>query len=210
VGPAALAKGSTSRSLERWFEVTSVLPLAGFVLIHLASYGRAALGVTEIGVRHGPSAVALVGEVLGVWLPFGFHAAYALPLWRRRRREAEPASAQAWLALHRLTGGVLGLFLVDHFLRFRLPILRGDRYPAESVEVLARELSRTVAGIPLVAGLHALGTLALSFHLGYGLWRVAERHVSPAAAGRARVACLVIGGLFGAVGTLTVVRLAAG
>jgi len=205
-----LAKGSTGRGLERLFEATSVLPLAGFVLIHLGSYGRAAFGVTEIGTRHAPSDFALVGEALGIWLPLGFHAAYALPLWLRRRREATPSTDQAWLALHRLTGAFLGLFLLDHFVRFRLPILTGDRYPAESVQALAAELSRTSHGVPLVACLHALGTLALSFHLGYGLWRVAERHAEPGLRGRARAACLLIGGLFAVIGTLTVVRLATG
>ena len=187
-----------------------MLPLAGFVLIHLASYGRAAFGVTELGSRHAPSPFVLVGEALGVWLPLGFHAAYALPLWLRRRQGPTATGDRAWLALHRLTGAVLGLFLVDHFVRFRLPILAGERYPAESLQALAAELSRTVAGLPLVAGLHALGTLALSFHLGYGLWRVAERHVPSESRRRARMACLTIGGVFAVVGTLTVVRLATG
>lgn len=104
----------------------------------------------------------------------------------------------------------MALFLADHFVRFRLPILTGDRYPAESVGALARELSTTVAGFPLLAAGHALGTLALSFHLGYGLMRISERRARPEHQRRLRMLCAGIGVVTAIFGTLTVVRLAAG
>jgi succinate dehydrogenase/fumarate reductase cytochrome b subunit len=198
------------RVLERVFELTSVVPLAGFALVHLATYGRALFGATEIGARHPVSGCAIAAEVLLIWLPFGFHLGYAPFVWRRRQRENVAPDARAWLALHRLSGVVLALFLVDHCVRFRLPILCGDRYPAESVLALARELSTTVGGVPLLAAANALGTLALSFHLGYGLIRIAERHAAPERQRRLRSACTAIAVVTALSGTLTVVRLAAG
>jgi hypothetical protein len=196
---------------EGLFELTSVVPLAGFALMHLVTYGRTLFGTTEIGERHALPAPNMIAEALVIWLPFGFHLVYAPVVWRRRRREdtAQP-EARAWVALHRFAGGVLALFLVDHFVRFRLPILRGDRYPAESVSALARELSTTTAGFPLLAAAYALGTLALSLHLGLGLARIVERHATPAVVRRARAACTAIALLTAICGTLTVLRLAAG
>lgn len=196
--------------LERVFEVTSVVPLAAFSLVHLATYARALFGATEIGARRPLSGFGLAAEVLLIWLPFGFHLGYAPFVWRRRRAENVPADARAWLALHRLSGLVLALFLADHFVRFRWPILRGDRYPADSVLALARELSTTVGGIPLLAAAYAVGTLALAFHLGYGLRRIVERHAAPELRRALRAACIAIAVVTALSGTLTVVRLAAG
>ena len=202
---------STDRALEFAFELTSVVPLAGFALLHLATYGRALFGVSEIGARAPISAFSILLEAFGLWLPLGFHALFGYFVWRRRKQsEAIPAGDRAWLALHRLSGAVLALFLADHFVRFRLPILRGDRYPAESVVALARELSTTIAGFPLLAAGHALGTLALSFHLGYGLMRIADRRARPELKQRMRMLCGGVGVVTAIFGTLTVVRLAAG
>ncbi len=208
--PAGSAHGSARAAFERVFALTSVVPLAGFAVLHLGNYARALFGATALGDRHAPSGWALGGEAVLVWLPLAFHVALAGPVWRRRRTEpTEPRKAPS-LALHRLTGALLAPFVVDHFVRFRWPILRGDRYPAESVLALARELSSTVAGFPLLAAWHALGTLALSYHLGYGLSRVAERYARKSALGRLRVLSFGVGVLAAVFGTLTIVRLATG
>jgi succinate dehydrogenase/fumarate reductase cytochrome b subunit len=207
---AAGAASSSERTFALALEVTGVVPLAGFALLHVASYGRALFGATELGAR-APVAVWVVGaEALAVWLPLGLHALCGYFVWRRRRHDEPAAGESAWLTLHRLSGVVLVPFLVDHFVRFRLPILTGDRYPAESVVALARELSTTVAGFPLLAAEHALGMLALSFHLGYGLARVAERRATPELRRPLRAASIALGVVTAIFGTLTVVRLAAG
>lgn len=207
---AGSAHRTARAALERGFELTSVVPLAGFAVLHLGNYARALFGATEVGGRHALSAWAIGVEAVCVWLPLAFHVALAGPVWLRRRAQpAEPARAGG-LTLHRLAGALLAPFVVDHFVRFRWPILRGDRYPAESVLALARELSSTVGGFPLLAAWHALGTLALSYHLGYGLARVAERHAPSAVVGRLRALSFALGALAAVFGTLTIVRLATG
>jgi succinate dehydrogenase/fumarate reductase cytochrome b subunit len=211
VEPVAAVRGSGGQPLERLFELTSVLPLSGFALLHLSTYGRVLFGAVEVGSRQPPSGWAVAGEALGVWLPLAFHTLFGFVIWARRPpAKALPDSERALLVLHRVSGLVLGGFLVDHWLRFRLPILQGDRYPAESLHALARELSTTVGGFPVLAGVHELGTLALAFHLAFGLWRVVERRTDAALARRLRAVCIGVGVLFALVGTLTVVRLAAG
>jgi succinate dehydrogenase/fumarate reductase cytochrome b subunit len=211
VQAAGSTPGARDRALELAFEVTSVLPLASFSLLHLATYGRALFGAVELGAWAPVSGWIVALEALGLWLPLAFHVIYGYFVWRRRRaRPPSRAGEGAWLTLHRLSGVVLVPFLADHFVRFRLPIITGDRYPAESVVALARELSTTVAGFPLLAAGHALGTLALSFHLGYGLGRLADRHARPELKSRIFVLCAAVGVATAICGTLTVVRLAAG
>jgi succinate dehydrogenase/fumarate reductase cytochrome b subunit len=211
VEPAASAVRTTGGALDRWFELTSVVPLTGFVLVHVGSYASVLFGAEELGARRSPSAVALVAEALFVWLPFAFHIVLAPSIWSRRgRAPAALPSERAALALHRGAGVVLGGFLLDHFLRFRLPILRGERYPAEALQELAAELSRTTFGVPLIAGLHALGVCALAFHLAYGLLRIASRHSRLRAHQGivAGVVCLALG--IAVLGLLTVIKLAGG
>lgn len=209
--PAAPATRAVGGTLARWFELTSVAPLSAFALLHVASYGRVLFGMGELGTWESPSVAERVAEVLLVWAPLLVHVALAPSVYGQRK--AEPSvdvSARASLVLHRISGLVLGAFLVDHFARFRLPILRGERYPAEALGSLAGELSRLTWGLPLVAGLHALGTLALAFHTSYGLWRVAVRHPRVVPPRPARWLCAGLGVLAAAVGTLTIIRLATG
>jgi succinate dehydrogenase/fumarate reductase cytochrome b subunit len=192
VEPAARSSGTGGARIESLFALTSVVPLGAFVVFHVLDYGRVLAGVQTIGARHAPPAWQLVLEALLVWLPFTLHAVLSIPIWRARRRvPSADVQERALLAMHRLAGLAILGFLIDHFVRFRLPILRGLIEPADSVQRLAAELSRTQAGFPWVAALHVLGTIAVAFHLGYGLRRVALR--SPRFANGRGVARLSLG-----------------
>lgn len=194
--------------LDRAFELASVLPLGAFVLLHVGRYATFLFGKESVGARGFPSAPVLVLEALLVWAPLAFHALYAPAVWRRRRADEVPGAGSGLVVLHRLTTVPLALFLVDHFVRFRLPILRGEAYPADSIQRLASELSTTRGGVPWVAALTLAGVLAAAFHLGFGLYRVGLRRGmnSPAL----RVVCTALGVLVGVSGVVTVVRLAGG
>lgn len=184
-----------------------MVPLGAFVVIHALDYGRVLFGVEEIGARHRPSILTLVAEALLVWLPLAGHAGFSFAVWvRRRRTEASSVSALG----HRLAGIVAGLFLVDHFVRFRLPILTGHVHPGDSVVRLAAELSSTRAGVPWVAALHLVGTIAVAFHLAVGLRRIADRSERLRGSPVVRASCVGVGIVTGLVGVLTILRLAAG
>ncbi len=209
--PAAPATRAVGATLDRWFELTSIVPLSAFALLHVVSYTLALGGVVEVGERASPALAWRVLEVLVVWVPLLAHVALSPGVYARRRREPTPGpSFRASLVAHRVAGPVLAVFLVDHFIRFRWPIVRGVRYPAESLGVLAAELSRTTGGVPWVAGLHVLGVLALGFHLSFGLWRVASRYPERIAPGRATWISATVGVLTAVGGTFTIIRLAAG
>jgi hypothetical protein len=204
VQPAATGR------LARWdraFELTSVVPLGAFVVIHTLDYSRVLFGVTEIGSRRHPSVAALVAEASFVWLPLVAHALFSFTVWRRRRRtEASSASALA----HRIAGVVVGLFVADHFVRFRLPILTGRAHPGDSVLMLAAELSSTRGGVPWVAALHLAGMVAVAFHLAMGLRRIADRSERLRGSPVVRASCIGAGVVAGFLGVLTILRLAAG
>jgi hypothetical protein len=196
--------------LESAFELTSVAPLGGFVLFHLAEYGRTLAGAGMIGARRSPPVGTLLLEATLVWLPFLFHASYGVVVWRRRRSVAEPSPAGGigLLVLHRLTAVVAGVFVVHHFVRFRVPILSGRIYPADSIQRLAAELSATHFGMPLVAGLELFGVLAVSYHFAYGLFRLGERRGLDGPG--LRMAAAALGVISGGLGAATVIRLATG
>ena len=196
--------------LARWdraFELVSLVPLGAFVVVHTLEYGRVLLGAGEVGVRRQPSAVTLAVEALFVWVPLLFHAIWSFSIWRRRRA---PGASSPSLAAHRIAGLVVGLFLLDHFARFRLPILRGEAHPADSVMRLAAELSSTRGGVPWVAALHLAGIIAVAFHLAAGLLRIAERSERLRNSPVIRASCIGTGVVVALVGALTILRLATG
>lgn len=202
--PAAIGR------LARWdraFEVTSVVPLGAFVLIHALDYSRALFGAVEIGARRHPSAPALFAEALFVWLPLAGHALYSLVVWRRRRATG---AGSASLLAHRIAGVLAGLFLADHFVRFRLPILVGTAHPSDSVTRLAAELSSTRGGVPWIAALHLAGTIAVAFHLALGLRRIVDRSERLRSSPIIEACCVGAGVVAGLLGVLAILRLAAG
>jgi hypothetical protein len=202
-----LAANERLARVDRLFELTSVVPLGAFVVLHVLDYGRVLFGAQEIGARRHPSALLLFFEALLVWLPLLGHAVWSLVVWRR----SEPlASGGALLLAHRLAGVASGLFLVHHFVRFRWPILRGVAHPSDSVVLLAAELSSTRGGVPWIAALHLAGVVAVAFHLALGLRRIAERSERLRGSRGLRFACLGVGVVTGGVGVLTILRLAAG
>jgi succinate dehydrogenase hydrophobic anchor subunit len=201
---------AANERLARWdrlYEVTSVLPLGAFVLLHVLDYGRVLAGVEEIGARQRPSAFAVTAEAMVLWLPLLGHAVFSLAVWRRRS-SAEPRSAS--VLTHRLAGVVTGVFLVDHFVRFRLPILRGLVHPSDSVVRLAAELSATRGGVPWVAAFHLVGVIAVAFHLALGLRRIVDRSERLKTSRAVHAGCVAAGVVAGGVGVLTIVRLATG
>jgi succinate dehydrogenase/fumarate reductase cytochrome b subunit len=194
--------------LDRAFELSSVVPVGAFVLVHVGRYASVLFGTEIVGARGSPGALVLALEALLVWVPLAFHVLYAPSVWRRRRAAEAPAARGGLVVLHRLAALPLALFLIDHFVRFRLPILRGETYPSDAVQRLVAELSTTRGGVPWVAALGLAGVLAAAFHLGFGLHRISIRRRMDSLG--LRVACAAAGLAVGVPGVLTVARLAGG
>jgi succinate dehydrogenase / fumarate reductase cytochrome b subunit len=164
--------------LQKWFELSGVVPLGVYLVVHVGNYTRSLFGATNYGVGsvwNGASLAPwwLVFELALVWLPLAFHAAYGLYLTLSPREgDAEERTRSLLL---RVTGLFSLGFLVQHALWLSLPLYSGERSPADVSEMLAARLSSTSNGIPLAAILHLVGLGAVCAHFGWGLGRFLER-----------------------------------
>jgi succinate dehydrogenase/fumarate reductase cytochrome b subunit len=158
---------------ERAFRACGIAPLGVFVLLHVGTYGQVLVGRRDLGdpdaTRLAPWVIAL--ELVLVAGPLAFHSAYGLYLLARRKARAALGTTHVLDRAQRASSLLVLAFIVDHYLRFRWPMLSGDALSGDAYALLVRELSSTSAGVPLVAGFQLLGVAAVAFHLGYGLYR---------------------------------------
>jgi succinate dehydrogenase / fumarate reductase cytochrome b subunit len=205
-----------------------LVPLAGYLVVHLCMQAAALWGAHSHGVWASgePRLSGLVLELGCIYLPLALHvglgvrrlvrpsAASGLP---ETSPDAPPgaADAQAWLArlIQPTSGGVLLIFLVVHVLEFRVPLWTGALAPSDYYPELCASLSSTRwGGIPLVALGYLLGLGAAALHGAHGLYHGALR-LGLVAPPRQRLwanCCSALGlALFG-LGALIVVDLATG
>ena len=180
--------------LARLHSATGLVPLAGFVLIHVwqtsaAPRGRHAFDAAQLGGEG--TLVSVLLEALLVLLPLVAHAATGIVLWRRDASGAAGPYASVGLRLvQRVTGTIVAVFLVVHVLQtwaFEV----GGADAAVLYDVLRSELGRPVYAIVYVVGL-----TAVSFHLALGVAASAIRlgiARTPAAGRLARVLGAVLG-----------------
>jgi succinate dehydrogenase / fumarate reductase cytochrome b subunit len=201
-----------------------VVPLAGYLVVHLLTQASALWGPRTHATWASPEPRVswLVLELCCIYVPLVLHVALGL---RRLARPPEvptqtlldanpaaPPSSRERL-IQPLSGGVLLIFLAAHVLEFRVPLWRGALAPSDYYPELCASLSSTRwGGIPLVAIGYLLGLGAAALHAGHGLYHGALR-LGLVAGPRRRLwasCCSVLGlGLFG-LGALIVIDLATG
>jgi len=209
--PRAQPKPSLAR---RIFSLTGVLPVAVFLVVHLAAtsmllVSRAAYDRFATSTARG---AGLVAELVFVVAPLAFHAAYGVVLAIRPDAGPRAYPTARVHALVRLTGIVALAFVAYHLAHLRSPAL-GGAAPASYATTLARTLSSTSSGVPWPALAYVAGLLACTFHLGAGArsfwltWRPAQ---SAEAQRRGTRVIAVVAALLFVVGLLVVVQLATG
>jgi succinate dehydrogenase / fumarate reductase cytochrome b subunit len=162
-----------SAGIRKWFELLGVVPLGVYLVIHLTAYARALFGATDFGIASSSSSAFLLLDVALVWLPLAAHA--LIGLWLslgpldaapEERRRSLLLRASGWLSL---------VFLVQHTLWLRWPLLTGEVWPSDVGERMTGLLSSTRDGIPAAAAFHLLGLGVVTAHFGWGLARFLER-----------------------------------
>lgn len=191
--------------LRKWFELSSVVPLAVYVLVHAASYARALFGARRFGEASGGVELAL--ELCLVWAPLVFHVIYGALLMARGEAPSD-ANSRRTLVLRASGIGALA-FLGYHAWWLRLPMLNGEQTPADTAQRLAAGLSSLHWGVPVPAILHLLGLALVCVHLAAGLARFFANWRVTTLARAERLARALSIALF-AVGSATVVELATG
>jgi succinate dehydrogenase / fumarate reductase cytochrome b subunit len=159
--------------LARIHSMTGLVPLTGFVVIHVwqtaaASRGRHAFDAAQIGGEG--TALSVILEALFVILPLLAHAAIGVALWRRDTSgEPGPYASVGLRRVQRVTGAITLVFLVAHLAQTYLLELGGAN-AAVIYDVLRSELGR-----PFYAILYVIGLTAVSFHLAFGVAAAATR-----------------------------------
>lgn len=153
------------------FELCGVVPLAVFLVVHVASYAGVLLGWQSFGVAARERVFLTVLEVLLVGLPLAFHAGYGL--WLALSPLPRDAAFARGLGL-RVSGVALLAFLGVHVAWLRWPLWSGERAPEDVHEMLVASLSTTSHGVPVVALVHLVGLGLGVVHLGLGLSRFVE------------------------------------
>jgi succinate dehydrogenase/fumarate reductase cytochrome b subunit len=155
------------------FELSGVVPLAVYAVVHVASYAGALFGSARFGVEASTEPAWLTFEIALVWLPLLFHVAYGVRLLSTPLPGERPERQRGILL--RVSGLGALPFIVGHSLWLRLPLWRGTHAPDDIQQMLASGLSSTVRGFPLSAALHCLGLGAVALHLALGLSAFTEK-----------------------------------
>ncbi len=174
---SATAAGETSsrRSfyLRKLHSLTGVVPIGGFLLMHLFENSKAAQGreafndvVTEIDSL--PFVLAL--EMAGIWIPIAFHAIFGFVIIIEGKSNAlSHPYARNWLySLQRWSGVLAFAFIVFHFVNFRA-MPREEFLPAhgnDPYQIVQDQLLRAAWVLPF----YLLGLAACVFHFANGLW----------------------------------------
>jgi succinate dehydrogenase / fumarate reductase cytochrome b subunit len=213
VSPESEAPAPARGLARRVFEVTSVVPLSVWVVLHVIAYARVGASPPASPDAEHRIVGLLVAEVVLVFLPLLYHAAYGgmLVLSGKRPTSGDP-SERALELTARATGVFLLVAIALHCYRFRLPVLLGHRYSEHTPQALFAELSRTSYGLPLVAALELGLVFAAAFHTAYGLYKLAIRYARGGAERERWFRVLTTGfGVFVAVvGAYAIIRIATG
>lgn len=148
------------------FSFFGLVPMAIYVLVHLAAHIRSLNGEAQWNERlHAWHANPFYWPVVlfFVYLPFIFHTMYGLVLTFRGRPNGQPYFVNFKYLLQRITAIGLLLFLGAHIYKTRIE-------PATGGSPL--EFSHMVEGMhhPPTIIVYVLGVLAVAFHLANGLW----------------------------------------
>jgi succinate dehydrogenase / fumarate reductase cytochrome b subunit len=206
----------------RWHSLLGVIPLAGYLLLHLLGQ---VLAVRGSALQRGfqgllDRSAVIAGVEFGViYLPLCAHA--GLGLWRVARQPRSPETSERDAAgplgwgrmLQRLSALGLLLFLVFHVWQFEGRLWLGELRRVDFMPELCASLSSTAfGGVPLVALGYLLGVAAAALHAAQGLYHacVSWGWVTPRRRERLARACLLGGLALFAVGALIIVRLATG
>ncbi len=170
--PPAVAPIPTAK-LARIHSLLGLVPLLGFVLVHVlqtsaAPRGRHAFTLAQTGAEG--TAPSLTLEALLVLLPLAAHFALGVVLWRRGGHDDPgPYTSAGMRRVQRYAGAIVAVFLAVHVAQtYGLEV--GGAGAAVIYDVLRDDLGR-----PAYTVLYVIGLTALSFHVGIGVAASASR-----------------------------------
>lgn len=162
--------------LRKLHQLTGIVPLGAFFLVHLYTNSAALGGNVSFnehvkGIHDLPYLLFI--EIFGIFVPLLFHSVYGIIISAETRVNVfNYGYGRNWFYLfQRITGVFLFFFLLFHILNFRFGMIPGlNETPVaghanEAFAIVAREFNNAV-----ILLLYVLGVAATAWHLAYGLF----------------------------------------
>lgn len=171
-------KFSTTFLLRKLHQLTGIVPLGAFFLVHMYT-NSAAMGGNVSFNKHVQDIhdipYLLFIEIFGIFIPLLFHSIYGLLISAETRANVfNYGYARNWFYLfQRITGIFLFFFLLFHILNLRFGIIPGLEsygnpvagHGSEAFAIVAREFKNAV-----ILFVYILGVAATAWHLAYGIF----------------------------------------
>jgi succinate dehydrogenase/fumarate reductase cytochrome b subunit (b558 family) len=169
-------KISSSFLLRKLHQLTGIVPLGIFFLVHMMTNSKAMNGEAafEKGVQEIHDIPYLLFlEIFGIFIPLLFHSIYGVLI----SMEARPnilsyRYGRNWFYfIQRATGIFLFVFILFHVLNMRFGLIPGlNETPIAGHSYLAFDIVSREFAMPWLLVIYLAGIAATAWHLGYGLW----------------------------------------
>lgn len=164
--------------LRKLHQLTGVVPLGAFFLVHMYTNSAAMNGAgsfnKHVGDIHDMPYLIFI-EIFGIFIPLLFHSIYGVLISAEARANAISYSyARNWFYIfQRATGIFLFVFLLFHILNLRFGLIPGLASYGNPVagnagrafDIVSAEFQSTA-----ILVFYILGVIATAWHLAYGFW----------------------------------------
>jgi len=169
-------KFSTTFLLRKLHQLTGIVPLGAFFLVHMWTNSTALNGQKSFNEHvqtiHDMPYLLFI-EIFGIFVPLLFHSIYGVLI----STEAKPnvlgyGYARNWFYMfQRITGVYLFFFLLFHILNFRFGLIPGlNLVPVAGNADQAFTIVSNEFRITWVMIVYIIGVLATAWHLAYGVF----------------------------------------
>lgn len=171
-------KISNTFLLRKLHQITGIVPLGIFFLVHMFTNSKAMSGASVFNdavedIHHIP--YLLFVEIFGIFLPLLFHSIYGVVISSEAKFNVGNYSyGRNWFYLfQRITGGFLFFFILFHILNLRFGVIPGLASYGNPVAgnadkafaIVSAEFSNTAIFL-----VYIFGILSTAWHLGYGFF----------------------------------------
>lgn len=169
-------KFSTTFVLRKLHQLTGIVPLGVFFLVHMYTNSTAMSGARVFNehvedIHHMPYLIFI--EIFGIFLPLAYHSVYGIIISRETRPNlgSYPYARNWFYFVQRLTGAFLFFFLLFHILNFRFGMIPGlNTTPVAGNANLAFSIVSREFQSDIIFFVYVLGVVATAWHLAYGVW----------------------------------------
>lgn len=177
----ALSIGKESFFWHKLHSLTGIVPVGFYMLQHLMLNSFSLAGPEKYNAVSGffysiPEHLLLTLEVVAIWIPLVFHAVYGLFITSRAEQNffggSYRSATNRMYTLQRVSGIFIFVFLIYHVITTTIKVKLAGTTDVVNFDAMAQTF--TSNGY-LILAFYALGVMAASYHLSYGIWNFCIR-----------------------------------